>query len=232
LKAGLQNKIAYREIGMSKLKLVPIIVLVVILASLFLAVPASAQFGVPAIALTPSSGFSAITVTGSGFSPGSVVTIWWDNVQIPTVPTQVIASYSTDQVGAFPGTFSAIISVPTQTTPGGHNVAANGVPLQTGATTIATAVFTVVDMKGAPGPSGSPGPTGAAGLAGSTGPKGDTGPAGVGAAGPVGATGPAGPVGPAGAPGAVTGISIIALVIAFITLILIILAKLKKFVLG
>jgi hypothetical protein len=96
------------------------------------------------------------------------------------VPSLIVASTS--------GTFSAIITVPTQTTPGDHTVTATSV-LPGGAT--ASITFRVIDMIGAKGASGPPG---AIGPQGQTGPAGAPGPAGTaGTPGPAGERGPAGP---------------------------------------
>jgi hypothetical protein len=230
---------------MPKIRILTLVVIISLIASLFLAIPAFAQFATPAITLSPTSGIAAMTVSGTGFAFGSTITVWWDGSQVPTVPASIIVSGGDTYTG---GTFTAIITVPTQTTPGTHTVSARGSSPQTGAAVIVNATFTVVDMKGQPGPTGSPGPagtkgdtgatgsTGATGPAGSTGAKGDTGATGPtgpqGIQGPAGPQGSPGPEGPQGAPGAITGISIFALLIAIITLVLIILAKLKKFVLS
>jgi len=64
----------------------------------------------PQITLSPTSGFSAITVAGKGFFGGQI-TIYWDDEPIPTVPSPLY-SYDTQD-----GSFTAIITVPTQTDP-------------------------------------------------------------------------------------------------------------------
>jgi hypothetical protein len=223
----------------------------------------------PALVLSPTSGFSVVTLMGKGFLPQNEglppIIIFWDNVIIPTVPSPL------DQY--WTGEFTAIISVPTQTVTGNHTVKA---VLNAGGLTgnlTAEASFTVIDMRGPQGygggggmgpigPSGPTGPAGPAGPTGSTGPQGPAGPAGTsagsgsggggtgpegprglqgpvglpgpaGAQGPQGAIGPAGatgPEGPAAASGAITGISIVALVVALATLALFILNKLKKWI--
>lgn len=178
------------------------------------------------ITLSPTSGFSAITVSGSGFY--GVVTIHWDYDRdpLPTVPAVVYAYGETQEEG-----FTAIISVPTQTEPGEHIVSAidsdgNG----------ADATFTVIDMTGPEGPRGEPGPTGSAGPAGSMGPAGATGPAGEpGPPGPTGEMGPQGPqgeTGPAGETGPGGGISIVAIILAVIALALTVFGRIKKWVIG
>jgi hypothetical protein len=234
---------------MSKIRVLTLVLIIALILSLCIAIPAAAQFGSPAISLSPTSGFAATTVSGTGFPSFSTITLWWDGSQIPTVPATITASAG-DTGSNYLGTFTAIITVPTQTTPGAHTVSARGIPPQTGSAVIANATFTVVDMKGTTGPAGTPGPAGPKGDTGATGPAGAPGAASPGLPGPTGATGatgqtgaqgiqgPAGPQGlpgpegPQGAPGAITGISIFALIIGLAVLVLIILAKLKKFVLS
>jgi len=93
---------------------------------------------VPTLTLTPSSGFAATTVVGSGFSPNSTVSVTWDGTQIPTVPSPLITDAN--------GNFTAIISVPTQNATGAHTVKAIDV-----LGIKANATFTVVDMTGPQG---------------------------------------------------------------------------------
>jgi hypothetical protein len=194
-----------------------------------------------AITLTPTSGFAALTVSGSGFF-GGTVTIYWDDVQIPTVPMVVIADPS--------GNFTAIISVPTQTRPGDHNVTATSMQTvatggQTGAPSIITvtytgsAIFKVIDMTGLTGPAGPAGPTGdmgprgPAGAAGALGTQGEPGPQGP--QGEQGEQGPPGETGATGATGAVTAgmsMSIVALILALVAIGLMVLGKLKKWIVG
>jgi parallel beta-helix repeat protein len=112
--------------------------------------------------LTPQSGFASTTIIGSGFTSTSRVTITWDGTTIPSVPNSVITDAS--------GSFSALISVPTQTAPGAHTVNATD---QSG--NWATTTFIVVNMTG---PQGAKGDTGLQGTTGPQGPKGDTGPQG------------------------------------------------------
>lgn len=123
------------------------------------------------LALTPSIGFASTTVVGSGFSNNSKITINWDGTTIPSIPS----SATTDATGSF----TVLISVPTQTSPGSHTV---NVTDESG--NWATATFTVVDMTGPQGP---------AGLQGQQGPKGDTGP--QGSTGPQGLKGDKGDTG-------------------------------------
>jgi hypothetical protein len=125
------------------------------------AVQVAAELG---LTLSPVTGFASVTVTGTNFDPNSVITITWDGTAVPTVPQPLRTN------GA--GSFTALISVPTQTAAGAHTVAATD---EGGNTEQAT--FTVIDM------------TGSAGATGATGPIGPTGP-----------QGPQGEVGPSGAP--------------------------------
>jgi hypothetical protein len=170
------------------------------------------QVGQGHITLSPRAGFSAITVSGTGFYGGEIY-ILWDGERIPTVPAPL---YPLD---TGEGLFTAIISVPTQAEPGGHTVTAED---ERG--TIANATFTVIDMTG---PEGPPGPEGPAGPAGSIGPQGP-----AGEPGPVGEPGPPGETGPPGEPGPGAGISIVAIILALIALGLQLFGKVKKWVLG
>jgi hypothetical protein len=166
------------------------------------------------LSLNPSSGFSAITVTGMGFAGAAPVRLQWDGDEIPTVPSPLVTGQA--------GTFTAIISVPTQTAPGDHTVTA-GSMLPGGAT--ASAVFHVVDMTGPQGPPGQPGTgdTGVTGAAGPQGPAGLTGPPGP--QGPIGPEGPPGQQGPAGEAGIATGLSIAALVLAAAAVVIVLFHK-------
>lgn len=123
------------------------------------------------IVLMPFTGFSSTTIVGSGFSNNSRVTITWDGTSIPTVPSPLFTDAT--------GNFAAIISVPTQNTPGTHTVNTTDA-----SGNWATATFTVVNMTGPQGPKGDKGD------------KGDTG-----AQGPTGSQGPQGEQGPQGSPG-------------------------------
>jgi len=196
--------------------------------------------GAAGITLTPSSGFSALTVQGTGFF--GTVTIYWDETAIPTVPMAVIPDPS--------GNFTAIISVPTQTAPGTHTVKATssqtvpstlptGQPTSSTITYTASAPFRVVDMtgpQGLQGPAGPAGETGARGItgaAGAQGPQGEPGPQG-----PQGEPGPQGPQGESGTAG-VSGVataglsmSILALILAIVALAFMVLGKLKKWIVG
>jgi hypothetical protein len=158
------------------------------------------------IVLVPSTGFASTIVVGSGFSNNSRVTITWDGMTIPSIPSPVITDVT--------GSFTALISVPTQTIPGSHTANAtdeNG--------NWATATFTVVNMTGPQGPAGLQGPQGPKGE------KGDTGDTGL--QGPIGPQGPKGDTGPQGSPGEnqlvliafPTAASIFALCIAVVALL-------------
>jgi hypothetical protein len=102
------------------------------------------------------------------------------------------------------GRFRAIIVVPTGTAPGEYRITAVD---QEGAT--AEAWFTVIDCTGPAGPQGPPGEQGE-----------------------PGGQGPAGEPGPAGDPGPTARLSVAALVLAAIALVIIILGKAKKVIVG
>ncbi|MBE0511771.1 PKD domain-containing protein [Candidatus Bathyarchaeota archaeon] len=131
--------------------------------------------------LVPDTGIASTTVVGEGFEPTSTVTITWDGTSIPTVPSPLVTDSD--------GSFTAIISVPTQDEPGIHIVNATD---EAGNSAVGT--FTVLDLTGPAGPTGETGPAGPTGETGPAGPTGETGPAGE-----TGATGATGPAGPAGA---------------------------------
>jgi hypothetical protein len=174
----------------------------------------------PSITLTPASGFAATTVSGTGFVGGQVY-IYWAGTRLPTVPAQVLVTVAT---GAQLGSFTAIITVPTQTKPGDYIVTA-----QDERGTSATATFTVIDMTGPEGPQGPQGVAGPSGPQGPSGPAGKTGE--TGAQGPQGSQGPQGPPGEQGPPGG-TGMSIIAIVLALIALALTVFGWIKKLITG
>jgi len=185
---------------------------------------ALSQSNSPTITLTPNRGFAATTITGMGFY--GTVTIYWDGIQIPTVPQTIYVENG----------FTAIIAIPTQTSISGHVVRAvsNG-PTGAPGAIFAEAVFVVDNMTGPAGPKGDAGPTGPSGsiTSGPAGPQGPAGPEGPeGAEGPRGDTGPAGEQGPQGSPGAAPIISIIALVLAVIAIIVALLARLGKLIFG
>ena len=102
----------------------------------------------PSITLSPTSGFSAITIAGVGFFGGEI-TIYWEEEPIPTVPSPLYGSDTQD------GSFTAIISMPTQIEPGEYIITA-----QDQERFIADATFTVIDMTGPQGLPGEPGPAG------------------------------------------------------------------------
>ena len=166
----------------------------------------------PSIILFPESGFSTITVAGVGFFGGKI-TIYWEEDPIPTVPSPLYTSDTQD------GSFTAIISVPTQTEPGEYVITALD---QEGFS--ASATFTVIDMTGPQGPLGEQGPAGESGPQGS---PGEQGPAGM-----PGPPGPPGEQGPAGEPGPGSGMSIIAIILAVIAIGLAVFGKIKKWVIG
>jgi hypothetical protein len=112
------------------------------------------------IILVPNSGIASTTIKGTNFPvyPGypTRVTIKWDNNPdpLPTVPEEVLVSNA--------GTFSAIIAVPTQTSPGAHTVSATGTSSGTNQPIPVTisGKFTVVEVMGSPGARGDAGPAG------------------------------------------------------------------------
>jgi hypothetical protein len=165
----------------------------------------------PSITLTPTSGFSVTTITGSGFY-GGMITIYWDGDPIPTVPSPLYPDDKQD------GGFTAIISVPAQTEFGRHTVTAENEERGS-----ASAPFEVVDITG---PQGPPGPPGERGAPGSLGPSG--------APGPPGEPGPQGPPAEPGPQGesAPVGISLLAILLALVAAGLVILGRIKKWVIG
>ncbi len=169
------------------------------------------------ITLTPESGFSATTVSGIGFYGGEI-TIYWDGEPIPTVPSPL---YPYD---ALDGSFTAIISVPTQAEPGEHTVTARNEENYRD-----SATFELIDITGPQGPPGEPGLPGERGPAGMQGSHGSPGEPGL--------PGKEGPPGPPGEPGpqgesAPAVLCIMALLVALIALGLVILGRLKKWVIG
>jgi hypothetical protein len=115
------------------------------------------------ITLTPNSGFSATTISGTGFS--GPIHVSWSDVSIPTVPSTLVAQAD--------GSFTALISIPTST-PGDYSVkASDSIPNS------ASALFRVMDMKGSPGEKGDKGDAGVQGPIGLQGPKGEQGIAGI-----------------------------------------------------
>jgi len=161
------------------------------------------------ITLTPDSGISAITIAGTGFYGGEI-TIYWDDDAIPTVPSPLY-SYDTKE-----GRFTAIISVPTQTEPGEHDVTAEDQEDYA-----ASAIFTVIDVTGPQGTPGTVGERGPQGLPGEPGSDGEP-----------GAQGLPGETGPSGEPGPGAGMSIVAIILALIALGLILFGRIKKWIIG
>jgi len=195
---------------MKKLSL--LIGVVLLLAIVLLAVPADTVIAqTHTITLSPDTGFSAVTVAGSGFTPDYEVSITWDGQDIPYYSDTSLVSWS--------GDFTAIIVVPTQATPGSHTVRATATYL--GDTEWAETTFYVDDMTGPQGPPGAHGLPGELGPPGEQGPPGEPGPQGepgipsliqgppglpglqgkLGEEGPQGETGPQGEQGPQGLQG-------------------------------
>jgi parallel beta-helix repeat protein len=110
------------------------------------------------ITLTPSTGLASTTIAGSRFSNNSRITITWDGTTVPSIPKTLITDGN--------GNFTALISVPTQTSPGVHTVNATD---ETGNWN--TATFTVVDVTGPQGPKGDTGQQGSQGPQGPQGPS-------------------------------------------------------------
>ena len=99
------------------------------------------------VTITPDSGFAAATVVGAGFDKNSLIKIYWNETEIPTVPHKVVS----DDMGEF----AAVITVPTQTSPGTYNITVTDTAGNT-----ENVSFTVIDMRGPPGPQGPQGPPG------------------------------------------------------------------------
>ena len=165
----------------------------------------------PQITLVPDVGCCATTVVGTGFFGGEI-TIYWDDEPIPTVPSPLYGGDTQD------GGFTAIITVPTQTEPGEHEVMARDQERIS-----ASAIFEVVDMTGLQGPPGEQGPAGGSGSTGAPGPPGEPG--------LPGEQGPPGEPGPAGEAASVAP-SVIAIGLALAALGLAILGKIKKWTIG
>ena len=115
------------------------------------------------IVLTPDTGFSSFTVSGTGFGVESTVTITWDGIPMTTFPDT--------QVGG--SSFTTIVDVPDSAVPGVYTVFATD-----GSGNSDSEVFTVIDTTGPEGPQGPQGPQGDEGISGSQGPAGDNGAAG------------------------------------------------------
>ena len=167
------------------------------------------------ITLTPESGCCAIIISGEGFFGGEIF-IYWEDDQIPTVPSPLYTRDTKD------GNFTAIITVPTQTEPGEYVITAIDQEHFN-----ADAIFTVVEVTGPAGPPGDPGPAGPPGPQGPEGPTGDPGPAGA-----TGSQGLPGEQGTPGEPGPGAGMSIVAIVLALGALGLTLFGKIKKWIVG
>ena len=167
------------------------------------------------ITLTPESGSSAIIISGEGFFGGEIF-IYWEDEQIPTVPSPLYARDTQD------GSFAAIIIVPVDATPGEYVIT---VVDQEGFND--DAVFTVIAITGPPGPPGEPGPAGPTGSQGPEGPSGEPGPIG-----PAGSQGTPGEQGPPGEPGPGAGMSIVAIILALIALGITLFGRIKKWIVG
>lgn len=167
------------------------------------------------ITLTPESGYCAVIISGEGFFGGEIF-IYWEDDQVPTVPSPLYSRDTQD------GSFTAIITVPTQSEPGEYVITAIDQENFN-----ADAVFTVVAATGPAGLPGDPGPAGPPGPRGPEGPTGDPGSA--------GATGPQGLLGEQGTPGEPgpgAGMSIVAIVLALAALGLTLFGKIKKWIVG
>jgi len=214
-----------------------LVILTLLLALVLVGATANVVFAQnEAITLSPAFGFAAATISGTNFGSGTSIGITWDGNPIPTIPQTVY----TDEGGSF----TAIITVPTQTSPGQHTIQATD--LEVGG--VATAIFRVDDMTGPQGHPGIPGETGSAGPAGATGEQGmqgGIGPAGLAGAqglpgtagdqGPPGEQGPAGLAGlrgPTGEPGPAGALSIGALVAALLALGWTLFGAIKKMAVG
>ncbi len=167
------------------------------------------------ITLTPESGYEATIIYGEGFFGGEIF-IYWEDEQVPTVPSPLYTRDTQD------GSFTAIITVPDGTKPGEYVITA--IDQERFA---ADAVFTVVEISGSAGLSGEPGPAGLSGPQGPEGPTGDPGPAGA-----TGPQGLPGEQGTPGEPGPGAGISIVAIVLALAALGLTLFGKIKKWIAG
>ena len=167
------------------------------------------------ITLTPESGSSAIIISGEGFFGGEIF-IYWEDEQIPTVPSPLYARDTQD------GSFTAIIIVPVDATPGEYVIT---VVDQEGFND--DAVFTVIAITGPPGPPGEPGPAGPTGSQGPEGPSGEPGPIG-----PAGSQGTPGEQGPPGEPGPGAGMSIVAIILALMALGITLFGRIKKWIVG
>ena len=167
------------------------------------------------ITLTPESGYCAVIISGEGFFGGEIF-IYWEDDQVPTVPSPLYSRDTQD------GSFTAIITVPTQSEPGEYVITAIDQENFN-----ADAIFTVVEVTGPAGLPGDPGPAGPPGPRGPEGPTGDPGSAGA-----TGPQGLPGEQGTPGEPGPGAGMSIIAIVLALAALGLTLFGKIKKWIVG
>jgi hypothetical protein len=168
------------------------------------AIPAVAEVPVvtvgPNIVLTPNSGVGAITITGTGFEPVSIITVTYDAIDLTAIGATV-GSTTTDGGGGF-----VVMIAPADTIAGVHEVTVSDDVLGSD-----TDDFTVPDLQGVDGvigvdgAAGAAGPAGPAGAKGKEGDEGDDGAAGqdgtMGVDGLSGPPGPPGPSGPSGVPG-------------------------------
>ena len=193
---------------MQRLRLViPLLLILALVPAVFFA-DNEAYSQAPRITLSPTSGYSTVTILGEDFGGGDV-TIYWDDEEIPAL----VSFGEVDWI--------AFITVPTQTEPGSHTVRAEDAE-----DTSDSATFTVIDMTG---PQGSRGPAGSTGTEGSPGPIGPQGPQGH--QGSPGAPGSPGEPGPRG-DSAPAGISIAAIILALIALGLTLLRMFTKWITG
>ena len=58
----------------------------------------------PKLELVPNTGIAATTLVGSGYAPNSRISVTWDNIPVPTVPSPLI----TDGYGNFTGIISVL----------------------------------------------------------------------------------------------------------------------------
>lgn len=173
------------------------------------------------ITLSPNIGFGAIIITGSGFIPGSSITISWDDKKLPSAPDNVSANVF--------GEFAVLTNIP-EVKAGTYTILA----ADSSRSRYASAAFTVPEIEpiklpeslvGPSGPAGPPGPTGPTGT---TGPPGRVGEAGsTGTMGTAGLAGPSGPDGKDGAPG--RNASLIMPIILLSISLLALIISLKKF---
>ena len=144
----------------------------------------------PQLTLSPDVGF-ATTITGTGFSYPSTITIEWGTIEMKTIPSVVTVDDD--------GTFVAIVTA-LSADEGRYTISADD-----GSSPVAEATFTVPDMTGLMGPEGPVGPEGPIGPEGSPGEQGlpgEPGPQGEqGEVGPTGSKGDTGDIGPQGEKG-------------------------------